>query len=516
MSSLKAFDVDDIVVGAGSSGAVLAARLSEDPGRRVLLVEAGPHYAATGRTPDDVLDANTMSLVDHSWGFTARLTRDRRVMLPLAKVTGGSSAVGNTVAIRGTPEDYDEWAKDGNPLWSWEHVQPFFRALEDDLDFGDREFHGRGGPVPIRRWRPEELTALQQEFRDACLGAGHPWTDDHNDPESTGVGPIPTNRRDLRIRVSTAMAYLWPVAGRENLRILPRALVDRVVFEGQRAAGVVLAADGGPFETIRARRVILAAGAIGSPAILLRSGVGPAEDLRALGVPVRADLPGVGAGLTDQPRIGVFMTPKPGNENEGKSTGQIVTRATADRFNDLYYAAVNRFDLTHHFPELRRVAGARAVFGVMVVLRRQHSRGRVTLASSNPYIAPAVDLGYLSDERDYGLLADGVRGCWDLVRSPKIFDKGEQLVAVDERVMDDDQALRGYIESAVDSAYNPVGTARMGPDGDARAVVDQHCAVYGVENLHVVDASVMPSMVCANTHLNVVMIGERAAALLRR
>ncbi|GAA4620134.1 GMC family oxidoreductase N-terminal domain-containing protein [Actinoallomurus vinaceus] len=513
MSTSEAFD--DIVVGAGSSGSVLAARLSEDPGRRVLLVEAGPHYRATGTTPDDLLDANTMSLVDHSWGFTARLTRNRRVMFPLAKVTGGSSAVGNTVAIRGTPQDYDEWAKDGNPLWSWEHVHPVFRALEDDLDFGGRDFHGRGGPVPIRRWRPEELTAVQQEFRDACLTAGHPWADDHNHPESTGVGPIPSNRRDPWIRVSTAMSYLWPAAERENLAILPRAIVDRVVFEGQRAVGVVLSADGGSFEAIRARRVILAAGAVGSPAILLRSGIGPAADLRALGVSVRADLPGVGAGLTDQPRIGVFMTPKPGYENEGKSTGQIVTRTSADRFNDLYYAMVNRFDLTHHFPELRRVAGARAVFGVMVVLRRQHSRGRVTLASSNPYAAPAVDLGYLSDERDYGLLADGVRGCWELARSPKIFDKGEQVVAVDERVMDDDQALRGYIESAVDSAYNPVGTARMGPAGDPRAVVDQHCAVYGAENLHVVDASIMPSMVCANTHLTVVMIGERAAALLR-
>ncbi|WP_328499736.1 GMC family oxidoreductase N-terminal domain-containing protein [Streptomyces sp. NBC_00457] len=506
---------DDIIVGAGSAGAVLAARLSEDPGRRVLLVEAGRHYATQARTPDDILDANAMSLVKHSWGFTTQLTRNRRVMFPLGKVTGGSSAVGNTVVIRGTPQDYDEWAQHGNPLWGWEHVLPVFRALEDDLDFGDRDVHGRGGPVPVRRWRPEELTDVQQAFLEVCLAAGHPWAEDHNHPESTGVGPIPSNRRDPRIRVSTAMSYLWPASTRENLTILPHALVDRVLFEGERAAGVVLFADGGPYQTIRARRVILAAGAVASPAILLRSGIGPAEDLRALGVPVRADLAGVGAGLTDQPRIGVFMTPKPGYENEGKSTGQIVTRTTDDRFNDQYYAMVNRFDLTLHFPELRRVAGARAVFGVMVVLRRQHSRGRVTLASSSPYAAPRVDLGYLSDERDYRLLAEGVRGCWELARSPKIFNKGEQLVGLDERVMDDDEALRDYIERAVDSAYNPVGTVRMGPADDPGAVVDQRCAVYGVENLHVVDASIMPSMVCANTHLSVVMIGERAAALLR-
>jgi choline dehydrogenase len=507
--------VDDIVVGAGSAGAAVAGRLSEDPGRRVVLIEAGPHYPTAGVTPEDLLDGNAMSLVQHGWGLSARISRDREVRFPQGKVTGGSSAVGNTVAIRGTPDDYDEWARSGNPLWAWEHVFPQLRTLEDDLDFGDRDYHGIDGPVPIRRWRPEELTPVQQAFLDGCLAAGYPYAEDHNDPVSTGVGPIPSNRRDARVRVSTAMSYLWPAEARENLRILPDTSVDRVVFDGPRAVGVVASVSGGTDETIRARRVILAAGAIGSPAILLRSGIGPTDDLRSLGIPVVADLPGVGGGLTDQPRIGVFMTPKPGNENEGKSTGQIVLRTTASRFNDVYYAMVNRFDLTHHFPELRRTAGAQTVFGVMVVLRRQHSRGRVTLTSSDPRTAPGVDLGYLSDERDYQLLADGVKGCWDLMRSPKILDKGEQIVGLDERVVADEEALRGYVERAVDTAYNPVGTARMGPAEDQGAVVDQRCSVHGVENLYVADASVMPSMVCANTNLTVVMIGERVAALLR-
>jgi choline dehydrogenase len=508
-------EVDDIVVGGGSAGAVLAGRLSEDAGRRVVLVEAGPHYPATGTTPDDLLDGNTMSLVRHSWGATARITRRREVRYPLGKVTGGSSAVGNTVAIRGTPEDYDDWAASAGPLWAWEHVLPYFRTLEDDLDFGASDLHGAGGPVPIRRWRSDELTPVQQAFLDECLAGGHPYAEDHNHPESTGVGPIPSNRRDARVRVSTAMSYLWPAEARENLTILPETSVDRVVFEETRAVGVEASTADGSSGTIRARRVILAAGAISSPAILLRSGVGPAEHLRGLGIPVRVDLPGVGAGLTDQPRIGVFMTPRPGNENEGKSTGQIVLRTTSSRFNDLYYAMVNRFDLTHHFPALRQVAGAQAVFGVMVVLRRQHSRGRVTLASSDPRTAPDIDLGYLSDERDHQLLADGVRECWKLAHSPKIIDKGEQIVALDERAISDPEALRGYVESAVDSAYNPVGTARMGPADDPTAVVGERCGVHGAENLYVVDASVMPSMVCANTNLTVIMIAERVAAMLR-
>jgi choline dehydrogenase len=507
--------VDDIVVGGGSSGAALAGRLSEDSSRRVVLIEAGPHYSADCRSPEDLLDANTMSLVEHGWGLSARVTRDREVRFPQGKVTGGSSAVGNTVAIRGTPEDYDEWAQAGNPLWAWDQVLPHFRALEDDLDFGERDYHGTGGPVPIRRWRPEELAPVQQAFLDQCTATGHPYAEDHNDPASTGVGPIPSNRRDPRVRVSTAMSYLWPMEARENLQILPSTLVDRIVFEGERAVGVMASVAGGNFEMIPARRVILAAGAIGSPSILLRSGIGPRDELQALGVPVHADLAGVGAGLTDQPRIGVFFLPKPGHENAGVSTGQIVLRTSTDRANDMYYAMVSRFDLTHHFPALRGVVGARSVFGVMAVRRRQYSRGRVSLASTDPRTPPSVDLGYLTDDRDYQLLADGVRSCWELAQSPDILDKSEAAVGLDDRILTDEECLRGYVETTVDSAYNPVGSARMGPADDPGAVVDQRCKVHGVENLHVADASVMPSMVCANTNLTTVMIGERVAAMLR-
>ncbi|MER7701990.1 GMC family oxidoreductase N-terminal domain-containing protein [Kitasatospora sp. NPDC097605] len=512
---------DDIVVGAGTAGAVVAARLSEDGTRRVALVEAGPHYATREQTPGDLLNGNAMPLARHGWGLSARLTADRRTAFPLGKVTGGSSAVGNTVMIRPTPADLDEWAALGNPAWSWDEALPRLRAIEDDLDFGTDPHHGTGGPIPVRRWRPEELTTVQRLFLEGCLEAGHPYAADHNHPLSTGVGPIPSNRRDARERVSTAMAYLWPAAGRPNLTVVPGALVDRVLIEDGVARGVRIL-EGGTERVLTARRTVLAAGAVGSPAILLRSGAGPAGHLAELGIPLRADLPGVGEGLVDQPRIGVFLTPRPGAADESASTGQIVLRSTApapvggtERFNDMYYAMVNHFDLAHHFPQLRAAAGADGVFGIMAVVRRPHSRGRVTLASADPRTAPHIDLGYLTDRRDLGLFAEAVRTCWQLANSAGIGAHAERVVALDERTVGDDELLREYVETTVDTAFNPAGTLRMGPADDPDAVVDQFGAVRGVSGLHVADASVMPSMVCANTALTTVLIGERIAEALR-
>jgi choline dehydrogenase len=509
-------EFDVVVVGAGSAGAPVAARLSEDPALRVALVEAGPDYLP-GAVPEDLLDGNQMSLRDHDWRFRAALGHGREVGLFQGKVVGGGSAVGNTVAVRGVPGDFEEWAALGNGEWSWDKVLPFFLRLEDDLDFSG-PLHGAGGPVPVRRWRDEELTPLQAAFRVACEAAGFPYAADHNAPESTGVGPIPSNRRDAFTRVSTATGYLDPARGRGNLTIIARTLVNRVLFDGDRACGVeVLAGDGPAVETLSARVVVLAAGAVSSPAILLRSGIGPREELDRLGIQPRSVLPGVGAGLIDQPRTGVFMVPKPGMENFGASTGQVVLRTAAKStgdFNDMNYAMVNGFDLSRQLPHLREAAGADRVVGIMAIPRRMHSRGRVTLASADPRTAPVVDLNYLSDDRDHVLLGDAVRTAWELADLAAIRDFGERVVLVDQHTVDDEGVMRDYVRLSVDSAYNPVGSVRMGPDADPAAVVDQRCAVRGVEGLYVADASIMPTMVRANTNLTVVMIGERFAALL--
>jgi choline dehydrogenase len=513
---MSAVDVyDDIVVGAGACGIPLAVRLSADPARRVALIEAGPDYATPEQTPRDLVDGNKMSLALHNWRWQADIQPDRRVAFPQGRVTGGSTSIGNTVCIRGMPGDYDDWAAAGNPAWSWEETLPYFRRLEHDLDFGG-DYHGTRGPVPIRRVRTDELVPVQQSFLEACLKSGHESCPDHNDPHSTGVGPMPSNRRSPQERVSTAGAYLPAVRGRENLTIVPDAVVGRVLFENGRACGVELLT-GSSATALRGRRVILAAGAVSSPAILLRSGIGPAEDVRRLGLDVRADLPGVGAGLLDQPRVGVFLTPRPGEENFDLPTSQIVTRSTSQtdgRLNDMYYAMVSHFDLNYQFPGLLPYAAGPRVLSVMAVIRQAAARGRVTVASTDPREAPLIDLNFLGNDHDHAILAEGVRTCWQLAHAPGIRERGTDTVGLDESTVEDDEAVREYVRISVESAYNPAGTARMGPAEDEGTVVDQCGAVHGIEGLHVADASVMPTMVRGNSKLTAIMIGERMAALL--
>jgi choline dehydrogenase len=506
---------DDIVVGSGSAGAVLAARLSEDTSRRVLLTEAGPDYSTVASTPRDILNGSAMSLEAHDWHYRAEMYDGRRTRFPRGRVTGGSSAVGATIALRGTPDDYDEWAALGNPGWAYSDVLPYFQRMEDDLDYSG-EYHGQGGPIPIRRWRPDELTDAQRAFQEACLAAGYAETKDHNHPTATGVGPIPSNRRDLTTRVSTAMGYLGPARSRPNLTIAAGTTVERVLFDGDRATGVRLAGANGSGADVHGRRVILSAGAIGSPMILMRSGIGPADELRRHDIDVRRDLPGVGGNLIDHPRTGVFLVPNPGTINPADPFLQTILRTTAagsPETNDLQYYMVNHFDL-NLFPELYMLSGVPVIFGVMLVVQRPHSRGRLTLSSPDPAAPPVIDLNFLANDHDVQTLTEGVRTCWELANDPGVRRLGGEIVVLRERAINNDRMLRQYVITSLDSAYHPVGTARMGPDSDPMAVVDAGCRVYGTTDLYLADASIMPNIVRANTNLTSIMIGERAAALL--
>ncbi len=505
---------DDVVVGAGSSGAVLAARLSEDPARRVLLLEAGPDYATVEATPHDLRDSTWISVVRHDWGFKADAMKGREIEYPRGKVTGGSSAVNATIALRGVPEDYDEWARLGNSEWTWSRVLPYFRKLEDDQDEGG-PLHGCGGPIPVRRWKASELLPLQQACLDAGRALGFAAVTDHNHPEATGIGPWPMNQRD-GLRVSTAIGYLLPARQRRNLTIRADCLVNRVILEGSRAVGVEIASAGAT-ETIRGRRISLSAGAVASPAILLRSGIGPRADLEALGIVPAVDLPGVGANLIDHPLASVALVPRPGVCEKTQPVVQIGIRYTApgsDESNDMQLFMISQADLTE-IPAAMALVGAPMIFAVGVALQRPLSRGRLSLLSPDPRIQPRIELNYLDHPEDMRRMVEGLRLAWRVAQWPAIARHAERVAILDEGMVASDEFVQAYLQMAVNTTYHPVGTARMGPAGDGGAVVDGRGRVRGVEGLAVVDASIMPNVPRANTNLTCIMIGERVADWMR-
>ena len=494
---------DHIVVGAGSSGAALAARLSEDADQSVLLLEAGPDYPTTDGTPHDLRYAHRVSVVDHDWGFTANATPDREVYYPRGRVMGGSSAVNGTLAIRGSPEDFDEWSALGNEGWSWEECLPFFRRLEHDLD-ASGDFHGTSGPLPIVRWRRDEMRPLGEAFIDVCREFGFPYAEDFNDPEATGVSPMAQNRT-TDTRISTAMAYLEPTRGRLNLTIRGGCLVNRVLVEDGRATGVEVSS-GGELQALRGRHVMLSAGAIMSPPILVRSGIGGREDVEAVGAALVQELPGVGRNLIDHPLCSVVWRSKPGVSVMPDPPVQTMLRYTANggETNDMQIYMVN------HFP------GREGNFALLPILQRPKSRGRLYFQSADPGAQPRIELNFFSDEGDDDVrrLREGMQLSLRMGEHPAIARYAEALDTPSAEVLGDDGALNAYIRANGSHNFHPVGTAKMGPASDPEAVVDAQCRVHGVEGLRVVDASVMPTIVRANTNLTCIMIGERVAELV--
>jgi choline dehydrogenase len=505
-------EYDDIIVGGGSAGAVLAARLSEEPSRRVLLLEAGPDYATLESTPDDLRDGWRMSLQAHDWGLSAEAVPGRSILYPRGRVVGGSSAVNAAIALRGVPADYDEWAALGNDAWSWAEVLPYFRRLEDDRE-GSEELHGRGGPVAIGRWRREELIPTQLAFFDVCRRLGFAEVVDHNHPQATGVGPFPQNRHG-RLRISTAIAYLLPARQRHNLTIRSHCVVDRVVVKDDRALAVEFeAAD--DLETAVGRRITIAAGAIGTPAILSRSGIGPKDAALELGIEPVVDLPGVGANLIDHPVTRVLLVPKPGSCDPETPLAQVVLRYTApgsNEFNDMQQVIFSHVDLARMGGEQAvRAVGAPLVIGLPVALERPRSRGRLSLASRDPHVHPLVELNFTADPEDLRRLAEGVRLAWQLAHEPEIARHMERVALLTDETIDSQEALRSYVRATVATQFHPCGTARMGPRDDPMAVIDQYCRVRAIPNLRVADASIMPNIPRANINLTCIMIGEHVA-----
>lgn len=392
-------DHDLIICGAGSAGGVIAARATENPRLRVLLIEAGPDYAARESVPDDLQNGDHNSVVDHDWGFIYQPTPQIRpdVPLPRGKVTGGSSSVNTAIALRGQAEDYDEWAARGLPEWSWEKCLPAFIRLETDQDIRN-ELHGDAGPIPIRRYRDDELMSFQLAAMRACKALGFPSCADHNDPATTGWGPHPMNKQG-RTRVGVLLTYLAEARTRPNLMIRPRTHVRRVVIRDRRVVGIEVESDGA-VETIDCRKVVLSGGAIQSPAMLVRSGIGPCAVLDRLGVSMVRDAPGVGARLLDHPAASVALLPKPGVCDRDQPLIQTTLRYTAtgsDAFNDMQLEPLSFVTrgstLSGPMPE------AHLLLGLAAVVEKPRGHGRLVFESADPHAQPLIQPEFLTDRK---------------------------------------------------------------------------------------------------------------------
>ena len=534
---------DDIVVGGGTAGAVIAARLSEEPKRQVLLLEAGPDYPDA--VPHGLLDPSFSVTSGHNWNMQAIIRegtsssvkgqreRIRKVLelassflspeenvqqpsavappvtfpYPLGKVMGGGSAINGCMTLHARAEDYAAWSAEGNDDWNWQSVQPYIRRIA--------MAESNKPALPAATTATEDLTVCQKAFLDACLALGNNRVDLHQGSVA-GVGTLPKGIGNGE-RVSTAALYLGAARNRANLKIRPNCLVDKILLERGSglltAVGVEALVDGVHCRFLGGH-VTMSAGAVNSPVILLRSGIGAAEEIVSRNIKPVLNLPGVGKNLQDHPSVTIWAIPRKESCLAGEPVHQMMAQQRSTRSDtlcdlQLYMLSAVR---THSLPMLRDMSGSDLALGISAVVATPRSRGRVELVDDDATTSPRIYLNCLQEAEDICRMMEAVRSAWRVVRQEALNSHVERLLLWTQNIIDSDPLLENLIRATVRGTWHPVGTLRMGKEGDTMAVVDQCGRLFGCRNITVADASIMPAIPSVPTCPTCMLIGERIAA----